>query len=133
MVGLDEFIAGVLTAIVRGIKQGQASDVGDHVAPLISGHQRNDYGNFHLKGDGSNQATIVQFDVQVATESASEGTGTGKGSFRLYVVDIEIGAGGKAATKSSAVHRLQFAIPLKIPVTRSSDRLAGAQANSDVP
>jgi len=115
MVELDEFIAEALTSIVRGIKRGQASDVGDHIAPLIQGAKRNDYGNFHLKDDQSNQATIVQFDVQVATDVQTEGTGNGKGKFRLYVVDLEVGGGGKLAQKSSNLHRLQFAIPIKIP------------------
>ncbi len=126
MVELDEFIAEAMTSIVRGIKRGQNdTDVGGHIAPLIQGGKRNEHGNFHLKGDESNQATIVQFDVQVATEVQSEGTGSGKGKFRLYVVDLEVGAGGKLATKSSNLHRLQFSIPIKIP-TRSS--VAGSSA-----
>lgn len=116
MVELDDFIAEAMTAIVHGIQKGQESDVGDHIAPLIQGTKRNDYGNFHLKADRSNQATIVQFDVQVATEFQAEGTGSGKASFKLYVVDLEIGAGGGTATKSSNLHRLQFAIPIKIPL-----------------
>jgi hypothetical protein len=82
---------------------------------LIQGKKRNEYGNFHLKGDTSNQATIVQFDVQVATERHTEGDPTAKGKFRLYVVDLEVGIGGKIAGKSSNLHRLQFSIPIKIP------------------
>jgi hypothetical protein len=66
MIELSEFIAEAVTSIVRGIQQGQASDVGDHIAPLIQGEKRNEYGNFHLKDDPSNQATIVQFDVVTA-------------------------------------------------------------------
>jgi hypothetical protein len=115
MVELSDFIAEATTSIVRGIKQGQSSDVGDHIAPLIQGEKRNEHGNFHLKDDQSNQATIVQFDVQVATEVESAGDAKAKGKFRLYVVDLEVGGGGKAATKSSNLHRLQFAIPIKIP------------------
>lgn len=115
MLELDDFIAEAMTSIVRGIRKGQASDVGDHIAPLIQGNSRNEFGNFHLKGDSSNQATIVRFDVQVGTEIRKEGEGTGKGKVRLYVVDLELGAGGKLSSQSSNVHRLQFAIPLKIP------------------
>ena len=104
MIPLEDFIAQALTSIVHGIKKGQASDVGDHIAPLIQGESRNEHGNFHLKGDPSNQATIVQFDVQVATEGQQEGGGTAKGSFKLYVVNVELGGGGKATTKSSNLH-----------------------------
>jgi hypothetical protein len=113
---LDDFIAHALTSIVQGIKKGQKSVVGDHIAPLIQGEGRNDHGNFHLKGDSLSQATIVQFDVQVATETDRERVGTAKGSFKLYVVNLELGGGGKASTKSSNHHRLQFAIPIKIPL-----------------
>ena len=128
MISLDDFIAKALTSIVQGIKKGQETDVGDHIAPLIQGGSRNEHGNFHLKGDTSNQATIVQFDVQVATEAPREAEASGKGSFRLYVVDVELGAGGKLSTKSSNLHRLQFAIPVKIPVKRTSDASPLAQA-----
>jgi hypothetical protein len=117
MILLDDFIEQALTSIVRGIQKGQAStDVGDHIAPLIQGKNRNDHGNFHLKGDTSNQATIVQFDVQVATEANLEGGAKTKGSFKLYVVDVELGGGGMKSTKSSNLHRLQFAVPIKIPL-----------------
>ena len=115
MIELNDFIAEALTSIVKGIQQGQASEVGDHIAPLIMGKKRNEHGNFHLKDDRSNQATIVQIDVQVATEVQTEGTGSAKGKFRLYVVDFEAGGGGKLASKSSNLHRLQFAVPIKIP------------------
>lgn len=113
---LDEFIAMAVTSIVSGIKKGQADkDIGDHIAPLIQGEGRNERGTFHIKGDTSNQATIVQFDVQVTTEAKSGGEVEGKGKFRLYVVDLEVAAKGELATKSSSLHRLQFAIPIKIP------------------
>lgn len=116
MIELHDFISEAVTSIVRGIKQGQAaSDVGDHIAPLIQGEKRNEHGNFHLKDDQANQATIVQFDVQVTTEGETEGKADAKGKFRLYVVDLEVGGGGKVVNKASSQHRLQFAIPIKIP------------------
>ncbi len=115
MIELDEFIAEALTSIVGGIKKGQESSVGDHIAPLIQGKDRNAHGNFHLKGDDTNQATIVQFDVQVTTEMNKAGEGGAKGRFRLFVIDAELGASGQLSTKASNLHRLQFAIPIKIP------------------
>lgn len=115
MIELDDFIAEALISIVQGIKKGQESAVGDHIAPLIQGKNRNAHGNFHLKGDDSNQATIVQFDVQVATEENKAGEGGAKGKFRLFVVDAELGASASLSTKDSNLHRLQFAIPVVIP------------------
>jgi hypothetical protein len=116
MLELDEFIAEAMTSIVRGIQKGQDSDVGDHIAPLLQGKQRNAFGNFHLKDDDTNQATIVQFDVQVGTETRKEGDGGGQGKVRLYVVDVELGSKVKLASETSNLHRLQFSIPVKIPV-----------------
>ena len=37
MLELSDFIAEALTSIVKGIQRGQASDIGDHIAPLIQG------------------------------------------------------------------------------------------------
>jgi hypothetical protein len=119
MIELDDFIAEALTSIVQGIRKGQESAVGDHIAPLIKGKDRNAHGNFHLKGDDSNQATIVQFDVQVATELNKTAGGSAKGKVRLFVVNAELGGEGNFATKASNLHRLQFAIPVKIPKRRS--------------
>ena len=119
MINLDDFIAEALTSIVQGIKKGQEMEVGDHIAPLIQGKDRNVHGNFHLKGDKSNQATVVQFDVQVGTEMDESCEGGAKGKFRLFVVNAEFGAGGKLSTKASNLHRLQFSIPVKIPKRRN--------------
>jgi hypothetical protein len=116
MIPLDEFIAQALTSIVQGIKLGQADeDVGSHIAPLIQGEGRNSHGNFHLKDDTTKQATIVQFDVQVSTEASRAGKAGVEGGFKLYVVDVKLSGGGDAATKTSNLHRLQFAVPVQIP------------------
>ena len=116
MIPLDDFIDQALSSIVKGIKKAQASDVGDHIAPLIQGESRNAHGNFHLKGDSDNQATIVEFDVQVATETSRDGAGAAKASFQLYVVDVKLGGDGTFSTKATNLQRLQFAIPIKIPI-----------------
>lgn len=115
MIQLDDFISEALISIVQGIRKGQDSAIGDHIAPLIQGEDRNAHGNFHLKGDESNQATIVQFDVQVATEMNTATEGGAQVKFRLYVVDADLGGEGTRSTKASNIHRLQFAIPVKIP------------------
>ncbi len=59
MIELSDFIAEALASIVQGIRNGQKSEVGDHIAPLIQGKDRNAHGNFHLKDDKSNQATPI--------------------------------------------------------------------------
>ena len=113
---LDEFIEATLMSIVRGITRAQAdSAVGSFVAPLLQGKRRNDVGNFHLKGDKSRQATVVQFDVQVGTESTRQLEGKTGVKARLYVVDVDLAGGGTSVTGATRTHRLQFAIPIEIP------------------
>ena len=116
MLDLEDFIAETMTSIVRGIRKGQSdAEVGDHIAPLIQGEKRNDFGNFHLKGDDSNQATVLQFEVSVAAKATESEDGTGKVKARLYVVDFEVGGDKKGMAESSSIHKLKFAIPVKIP------------------
>ena len=115
MLELEDFVAETMTAIVRGIKKGQESDVGDHIAPLLQGEKRNDFGNFHLKDDNSNQATVLQFEVSIGATSVKTQAGTGKAKAKLFVVDFEVGGDKKGQVESSSIQKLKFAIPVKIP------------------
>ena len=115
MIELEDFISEAVAAVVRGIRKGQASEFGDHIAPQIQGEKRQDRGIFHLKGDDSNQATIIQFEVQVTTKQQQEQGGSGKGKFRLYIVDAELGASGKLVAEQTNSQKLQFSIPVRIP------------------
>jgi hypothetical protein len=120
MIELDEFIQMTLLSIVRGIRGAQGDEqFGLFVAPMLRGEKRNDVGNFHLKDDTSRQATVIQFDVQVATQSTSQVDGRGGLKARLYVVDVDLGGSGSSTSGSATTHRLQFAIPVEIPNPRS--------------
>lgn len=116
---LDEFVAEATTSLVRGIMKGLESDVGEFIAPLIQGEQRQEAGIFNVQGGPPNQATIVRFDIQVAASRKAEGDAKTKGKARLFVVDLEVGGGGKVTTDASNLHRMQFSVPVKIP-TRDS-------------
>ena len=121
MIELDHFIHEALTSIVAGIRRAQADpEFGQYVAPLLQGDRRNDFGNFHLKGDQTRQATVVQFDVQVGSESKSEMAGKGATRARLVVVDFELGGQGTSSTGATNLQRLQFNVPVEIP-TRQVD------------
>ena len=115
MLELEDFISETMTSIVRGIKKGQKSDVGDHIAPLLQGKKRNEFGNFHLKDDDSNQATILQFEVSIGAKSVETKDGAGKAKAKLFVVDFEVGGDKKGQVETSSVQKLKFAIPIKIP------------------
>ena len=120
VIDLEDFIAAALTSIVRGIRNAQAdSDLGRFVAPLLQGNKRNDFGNFHLKNDETRQATVVQFDVQVGTETTTVADGKGGVRARLVVVDVELGGGRSSSAGATSLHRLQFNVPVEIPSTDS--------------
>lgn len=116
MLTLEDFIAETMVSIVRGIKKSQNEpDVGDHIAPLIQGGQRNEFGNFHLKKDTSNQATIVQFEVSVGVQDTKTAGANAKLMAKLVVVGGQLGGGVTGQTESSSAHKLKFSIPVRIP------------------
>jgi|GEM_PF-3230915 len=116
MIELDEFVEATLVSIVKGIQRAQQDEeVGSFVAPLLQGEKRNDVGNFHLKNDETRQATVIQFDVQVGTQAATEAEARGGLKARLVVVDVDLGGGGSSTSGATSTHRLQFAIPVEIP------------------
>jgi hypothetical protein len=121
MVGdLEDFIDAALTSIVRGIRRAQADpELGSFVAPLLQGPKRNDFGNFHLKNDETRQATVVQFDVQVGTETTTVTEGKGGVRARLVVVDVDLGGGRNSSAGATSLHRLQFNVPVEIPSMQS--------------
>jgi len=122
MIDLEDFIAAALTSIARGIRSAQTdAEFGGYVAPLLQGEKRNDFGNFHLKNDQSRQATVVQFDVQVGTESTTVTEGKGGLRARLVVVDLEVGGGRSGSAGATSLHRLQFNVPVEIPSNGVTD------------
>lgn len=121
MLELEDFISESMISIVKGIKKAQADPlVGDHIAPLLQGEKRNDFGNFHLKGDTANQATVLQFEVSVGVTSTDGGGASGKAKAKLIVVEIEAGGEVKSQREHATSHRLKFAVPIRIP-TRSGE------------
>lgn len=115
MLELEDFIAETMISIVRGIQKGQESEVGEYIAPLIQGSQRNDFGNFHLKDDDTNQATVLQFEVSVSAKTMDSQGETGEVKAKLFVVDIGVGGDKKSQLESSSLQKLKFAIPITIP------------------
>lgn len=115
MLELEDFIAETMISIIRGIQKGQESEVGGYIAPLIQGKQRNEFGNFHLKDDDTNQATVLQFEVSVGTKSSDSQGAADKTNIKLFVVDIGVGGDKKSQLESSSLQKLKFAIPVTIP------------------
>jgi len=116
MIELEDFIAETMIAVASGIVKAQQDDsVGIYIAPLIQGQKRNDFVNFHLKGDDRNQATVLQFEVNIGAKSIDEKAAGGKVKAKLYVVDVEVGGDAKEQVETSNLQKLKFSVPLQIP------------------
>lgn len=108
---LDEFVTSILSDIVKGIQDAQASDsVGKYVAPSgIGGH---DYAKHNRVSSGGRlSSTIVDFDIAVTVEETSNVSGSGG----IKVAGIGASIDRDSLSKDVRVSRIQFAVPLLLP------------------
>ncbi|MBX3657876.1 MAG: hypothetical protein KF740_05525 [Ramlibacter sp.] len=114
---LKNFISQALTSIVEGVVDAQkkTEKLGAHVNP--GGLTRTTQ---HISNDAlwdnttNNFARLVNFDVAVTVE---EGTKT---NAKIGVVAgvLNLGAGGASENKELAVSRIQFSVPVLLPVVQ---------------
>lgn len=108
---LDEFVASVLSDVVKGIQNAQASDdVGKYVAPSrIGGHN---YAKHNRVSSGARvSSTIVDFDIAVTVEDSANVSGSGG----VKVAGIGASIDGDSISRDVRVSRIQFAVPLLLP------------------
>jgi hypothetical protein len=120
---LKDFVAQSLIQITEGVVEAQSGLVnyGAKVNPaltnLLPKGERN-YGAFGwAKGEGSNPVLVVNFDVAV---TATEGTKT-KGGIGVVVGVISLGSTGATDKENSSLSRLQFQVPLLLPLQPAKD------------
>ena len=113
---LKQFISQALTSIVEGVveAQDQTREHGAFINPGGLMRVVKSISNDAIWDNRTNNfARLVSFDVAVTTE---EGTTT---NAKIGVVAgvFNLGAGGASANKELAVSRIQFAVPVLLPVT----------------
>ena len=112
---LKQFISQALTAIVEGVAEAQNSTK-EHGAFINPGGltrtTRAISDDAIWDNTTNNFARLVSFDVAVTVE---EGTKT-SGKIGVAVGLLNLGTGGASENKQLAVSRIQFAIPVLLPV-----------------
>lgn len=115
---LREFIAQSLIQLARGVEDAQKelAASGTLVNPTMASiFPNNGKDAFIAHGwaqeDQSSAVFLVDFDVAV---TAVEGTNT-KGGIGVVAGVFALGSQGQSENKNTAISRIQFKIPLKLP------------------
>lgn len=110
---LREFVKEVLTQIVEGVRDAQEPSGGAFVVPAgDGGHKYSEHPRF--SSSALLKSTIVDFDVAITAEE-SDKAGAKAG---VKVFSVQFGVDGEMASKNATVSRVQFAIPLLLPVSK---------------
>ena len=112
---LKDFVKSVLSNIVAGIREAQEVDgVGAFIVPAgITGHDYAKHPRVSISSMIS--STIVDFDIAVTAED-SKSLG-GKGGIRI--ASFGASAEGAAESKDTHVSRIQFAVPILLPESKT--------------
>jgi hypothetical protein len=106
---LSEFIRETLRGIVTGVANAQAdAEIGKYISPTFRfemGHQKDHRGVFV---HGSNNHTVVEFDVAVTSETAAGA----KGGFKVLVLGS---ASVDAEHTRGTASRIKFSVPILLP------------------
>lgn len=113
---LSEFVKQSLTQIVSGVKSAQEEirTQGGYANPAVFASSPGNASTTHFGSveDGQN-VLLVDFDVAVTVTDTIEGGVGGKLSVASF---FKVEAGGKGSTASEATSRIQFKVPLALPV-----------------
>lgn len=104
---LRDFIAGTLVEIQTGV----------HAAILVTKGKVGGAINPSWASEGAVDSGLVekvQFDIAVTVSEEKKGSGEAG----IEVVGIKLGGGGGIANERTHVSRIQFSIPVVLPVTR---------------
>ena len=114
---LKDFVSQSLIQIVQGVcdAAGPISAMGGYVSPA---HTSKTEG--HVIGhtmDGKGRAVhSVHFDVAIVAENDSKVSGGGG----LKVMGVRLGADASAAEREQTSSRIQFVVPLALPIDQGS-------------
>jgi hypothetical protein len=126
---LKDFIAATLTQIVRGVSESAAaiSEMGGAVSPAYKAQVADERIGLTLDGK-EHPVYSISFDVAVV---ASE-SGATEGGARLQVAGIGFGAKATSADKQETTSRVQFIVPLQLPVDPKSAQAAEEEQKAAV-
>ncbi len=110
---LEKFVKEVLTEIVSGIRGAQKVKGGAFIVP--AGDGGHEYAKHpRVSSSAHIKSTIVDFDIALTVEDSSKGSDGGG----LKVFGTGANVQGEAASRDTTVSRIQFAIPILLPVSQ---------------
>lgn len=113
---LKTFVEQTLVAVVEGVKAAQMKyPTGSGTAAI------NHVDRAPAEAALPTGATPIEFDVAVTSASEEETGGSRKGGLNIRVVEASMGSTGAERTRSEAVSRVRFTVPVSLPVTHTSD------------
>jgi hypothetical protein len=123
---LKNFISQALASIVEGVVEAQAAAKKHGACVNPGGLMRSTQSistDAVWDNTTNNYARLVSFDVAVTVE---EGTTT---NAKIGVVSgiLNLGAGGASANKEQAVSRIQFSVPVLLPVVEGPSQARSAK------
>lgn len=109
---LKAFISETLAQIVSGVREAQAATQqhGANINPTDINFQRD--GQFNAY---SSMPQDVHFDVALASAE----TGGVQGGIGVFLGAFKVGTEGKTDTQTSAMTRVQFTVPVVLPLGKS--------------
>lgn len=113
---LSQFVQEVLTEIVAGVRAAQAAEGGAFVSAKEDGMHKYAANHARFNSSARLKSTIVDFDIALTIESNTKAGG--KGALKVFELGVE--GGGEKASRDSTVSRIQFAVPLLLPVNTES-------------
>lgn len=106
---LSKFVESALIGIAEGVAKSQEYEKhGDRIGPTFHfemGHKTDIRGVF---AHGSNNYTVVEFDVAVTTETSGEA----KGGFKIVALGS---ADAQVKHGNATVSKLRFSVPILLP------------------
>lgn len=110
---LSTFVSETLKQVITGIKDAQAVAAGNgaKINPALD----SSFGpETPWDRDSGTHIRDIAFDVAVTT---TEGTAT-KGGAGVFVGAVGLGAQGQSTAQNTAVSRIQFTVPILMPVSK---------------
>lgn len=108
---LKDFISETLKASISGVGEAQEHATDEMAAINPHGIQPNG-GDYMMSGEGGIVVQEVQFDIAVATAERDEA----EGGVGFLITVIGAGFKGTEETTRSAVNRVSFSVPVRLPL-----------------
>lgn len=129
---LDEFVKQTLVHISRGVKESQEEvrNLGGFSNPAVYASGSAAAQGIHF-GDAGNGHSVLLIDFDVAVTAVDSAEGGGKGKISVVKM-FSAEAGGKVSTVNETTSRIQFKVPLALPLDEvTKQKLDADQARDD--